>query len=59
MRRVPLNAAHAERTVPMERVTGIYPVMYRVVPAGRGAAGGGVPEVKKGFTSTQISIEND
>ena len=36
VRLVPLNSAHAERVVPLERVTGIYPVMYRVMPAGRG-----------------------
>jgi len=31
VRLVPLNKAHAERTVKLEEVTGIYPVVYKVV----------------------------
>lgn len=33
VRLVPLNPAHRERRVPMEQVTGIYPVVYRLIPA--------------------------
>jgi phage repressor protein C with HTH and peptisase S24 domain len=32
VRLVPLNGAHAERRVKLEEVTGIYPLMYRLVP---------------------------
>ena len=33
VRLIPLNAAHPERRVPMEQVTGIYPLLYRLIPA--------------------------
>jgi len=32
-RLVPLNPAHPERVVRLEEVTGIYPLVYRMVPA--------------------------
>jgi SOS-response transcriptional repressor LexA len=32
VRLAPINPAHAERTVPLEQVTGIYPLLYRLVP---------------------------
>ncbi|HVX83699.1 MAG TPA: XRE family transcriptional regulator [Phycisphaerae bacterium] len=38
LRLVPLNPAHREWTVPLEQVTGIYPVLYRLLPARRGSA---------------------
>jgi repressor LexA len=32
-RLVPLNPAHPERVVPLQDVTGIYPLVYRMIPA--------------------------
>ena len=35
LRLAPINLKHAERTVAIEQVTGIYPLLYRLVPARR------------------------
>jgi len=40
VRLIPLNAAHPERRVPMEQVTGIYPLMYRLIPARKSGPAG-------------------
>jgi phage repressor protein C with HTH and peptisase S24 domain len=51
-RLVPLNPAHPERVVKLEDVTGIYPLVYRMVPA-RTAKGAAVKASRKlkGFDS--------
>jgi repressor LexA len=36
VRLLPLNPAHRERVVALDRVTGIYPLLYRLVPANGG-----------------------
>jgi len=36
LRLVPLNSSHMERVVALEQVTGIYPLLYRLVPPRRG-----------------------
>jgi transcriptional regulator with XRE-family HTH domain/SOS-response transcriptional repressor LexA len=72
VRLVPLNPAYAERVVPLESVTGIYPLMYRLLPARGGAGAGdgtvppparaapeaGAPEEPRSFTS-RVDIEHD
>jgi SOS-response transcriptional repressor LexA len=61
VRLVPLNPRYAERVVPVERVTGIYPVLYRLVPgrpAEASAAEPGAARAEGSFT-TRVSIEHD
>ncbi len=45
-RLVPLNPAHPERVVKLEEVTGVYPLVYRLVP-GRAGRGGAVKASEK------------
>ena len=60
VRLVPLNPAYAERRVTMEEVTGIYPVIYRLVPARRETRPAAeAPAAQPSFTSSRVSLEND
>ncbi len=56
LRLVPLNPAHQEWTVPLEQVTGIYPVLYRLLPARR--PGAASPE-RAAERHSQFAIEQD
>lgn len=61
VRLVALNAKYAERVVPLAEVSGIYPLLYRLMPAKRGerAAGAAVPSADRQSFTSPLSIEHD
>jgi hypothetical protein len=62
VRLVALNSAYAERLVPLEAVTGIYPLMYRLVPARTEAVKANEtppPAQEEHSFTTRVSIEHD
>jgi transcriptional regulator with XRE-family HTH domain len=58
IRLMPLNPAYAERTVPLEQVTGVYPLLYRLLPAKARATPPPEPPRPTSFT-TPLSLEHD
>jgi SOS-response transcriptional repressor LexA len=58
VRLVPLNPKYTHRRVPLEQVTGIYPILYRLLPARR-PPNPLSPPPERTVTTTRVSIEND